>query len=516
MRQTIDIATGSDTRAAGIQNVLSDMCKGAAALALAQVLDRHAGARVLRIERLELDLGRISGPDWQDLFLARLRAAAEDGLARVSRWPEAEEDAAREAPRGRAIGRSEVTPAATRLEALRHYLMHGWLPWWSDLAAAPGWVAKLVADLPLGAQGELAIRAAAHPQTLERLVLALSDEQMARLLARGLPTAPRRAAAGLAAALVPRGAPGRLRHELRWRFWQSVLDLHVARPRMVAPHRGDSSERWASLFADAQALGTAAPRLRAVLRAMPEGYRQDFLVALRARRVGARAPSEGQPTGSGGESEAAATGDAGPASQVSSEMLARAPGADKALRRDPQSRTVTARSRAETDQTRIPVADAGLVLVHPFLAELFSRSGYLDDGSFAVAEARHRAVRLLGHVAFGTVTAEEAHLVLAKVLVGLAPEAVLLPDLPDDEACAAADRMLAAVLGHWRALHSASPDWLRSEFLLRPGLLSHTDGGPVLVVETRAQDVLIGRLPWGFGLIALPWMERPLSVRWID
>jgi len=93
---------------------------------------------------------------------------------------------------------------------------------------------------------------------------------------------------------------------------------------------------------------------------------------------------------------------------------------------------------------------------------------------------------------------------------------VLSPELPAPEHLAAADTMLEAMLDHWSALQSSSADWLRAQFLRREGLLSQSDTGLLLQVENRAQDVLLGRLPWGISVVVLPWLATPLSVKWID
>ena len=76
--------------------------------------------------------------------------------------------------------------------------------------------------------------------------------------------------------------------------------------------------------------------------------------------------------------------------------------------------------------------------------------------------------------------------------------------------------MLAALLRHWSALHSSSPQWLREQFFLRPAKLETVDGGVRLTVERRAQDVLLARLPWGIGVVALPWLAHRIFVHWVD
>jgi len=72
------------------------------------------------------------------------------------------------------------------------------------------------------------------------------------------------------------------------------------------------------------------------------------------------------------------------------------------------------------------------------------------------------------------------------------------------------------VLQHWTALRSSSPEWLRAQFFLREGKLERADSGWLLTIERHAQDVLLARLPWGFGVVGLPWLTDRIFVHWLD
>jgi hypothetical protein len=162
------------------------------------------------------------------------------------------------------------------------------------------------------------------------------------------------------------------------------------------------------------------------------------------------------------------------------------------------------------------VEGAGIVLLHPFLAELLAGRGLLTasgDG-FQDQAARQRAVTLLARLAFGTTDIPEHRLLLAKLLCGLPWAEPVPPVALTPEDIAACDALLAAVLGHWRALKSRSAEFLRTQFFLRDGKLEPVDRGWRLSVERRIQDVLIERLPWGLGIIRLPWMQPFLFVHW--
>jgi hypothetical protein len=179
--------------------------------------------------------------------------------------------------------------------------------------------------------------------------------------------------------------------------------------------------------------------------------------------------------------------------------------------------------RTATDAFSRPVEDesiylpgAGAILLHPFLERLFHNRGVLSARSFRDADARTRAVHLLGLLTFGRSDAPEHDLVLSKVLCGAPIEDPLEPVRLDDDDAAACDAVLRAVLEHWTALRSSSAEWLRHQFLLREGKLEPVDSGYLLTIERRAQDVLLARLPWGFGVVGLPWVAERIFVRWIE
>jgi hypothetical protein len=67
---------------------------------------------------------------------------------------------------------------------------------------------------------------------------------------------------------------------------------------------------------------------------------------------------------------------------------------------------------------------------------------------------------------------------------------------------------------HWGTLGRTSVAGFRASFLRRRGLLWEGEGGWRLRVEPRGFDVLLGRLPWGFNVVRLPWMSRPIFTDW--
>ena len=158
------------------------------------------------------------------------------------------------------------------------------------------------------------------------------------------------------------------------------------------------------------------------------------------------------------------------------------------------------------------IACAGIVLLHPFLPELFERLGIAAGDKLLQPD---RAFGVLHFLATGERRAPEHALVLAKLLCGFPLEAPAgaVSDLMETDA-AEAGNLLNAVIGHWDALGGASPDALRGTFLTRPGKLSRRGEDDVLQVEPQSFDLLLDRLTWGIGAVRLPWMKRMLWVEW--
>lgn len=161
----------------------------------------------------------------------------------------------------------------------------------------------------------------------------------------------------------------------------------------------------------------------------------------------------------------------------------------------------------------IYVDNAGLVLLHPFLPKLFEALQIAQGDKLLQHE---RAVCLLHHLATGSVKAPEYLVMLPKILCNidlLTPvESDLALTSDEQEECLA---LLEAVIRHWGALGSCSPDALRGTFLLRPGKLTlRQDGEWLLQVEPSGCDILLDELPWSVSMIRLPWMGSMLWVEW--
>lgn len=172
------------------------------------------------------------------------------------------------------------------------------------------------------------------------------------------------------------------------------------------------------------------------------------------------------------------------------------------------------------DGERIYVANAGLVLLHPFLPQLFRLLGLLSTDGDGAARIRGTddatcAVHLLEYLATGNYDTPEPALALNKLLCGLELDTPVARGwVPQAEQLEQCHQLLAAVKGNWSSIGNTSVAGLRETFLQRDGRLERRDGKWTLTVSRKTVDVLVDQIPWGFAVIFHPWMPRELAVTW--
>lgn len=173
------------------------------------------------------------------------------------------------------------------------------------------------------------------------------------------------------------------------------------------------------------------------------------------------------------------------------------------------------RKRVE-DEEGIFLESAGLILLHPFFDSLFKDFELLTEGQFKDVESQTKAVHLLHYLATKKELAAEYELVMEKFLCGWDPEVPIAREVKlSQEMKDECETLLKAAIIHWSALKNTSPDGLREGFLQREGKLILNDFQDRLIVENKAQDVLLSYLPWGYSIFKLPWMKNALYVDWV-
>lgn len=161
---------------------------------------------------------------------------------------------------------------------------------------------------------------------------------------------------------------------------------------------------------------------------------------------------------------------------------------------------------------RVLIGSAGLVILAPFLPAFFKSLGWLEE---AYLTQPARSVSALHYVLSGNDAADEIGLVFEKILCGLPVRQSLdLPCLLSEAEKEEATALLQSVIQHWSMLKSTSPDGLRHNFLQREGRLLFKAGQWELTVQKQTHDILLDYLPWTIGMIKLPWMKTLLITKW--
>lgn len=170
------------------------------------------------------------------------------------------------------------------------------------------------------------------------------------------------------------------------------------------------------------------------------------------------------------------------------------------------------------DLKHIPISNAGLVILFPFLPMLFMRLNMLsqDRRDFNSNESKVRAIFILQHLmASEDREYDEKDLFLNRLLINY-PFNEPLPkrmELNQDE-LNTIDSLLEAAKTNWEKMRNTSMRGFQEAFLRRAGFIEKTEREWVLTVEERAFDILLDSIPWSYKLVRLPWMENILKINW--
>lgn len=371
------------------------------------------------------------------------------------------------APRGGARRRNMFQ---ARTEAFLHFLEHGTLPWWFELPTGTELERALFdawrdQDLPADAVTtalEDAPPLLMRPEARRRLVLQFSERFLAFLLSYLAPDLALRVNAVLVE-LEKVALPAQLIEAMRDKVWEQALTS--------AGHRAASTEQ--------DLVSRAFMELPEALRQAPE-----LRAALTRHWPGAVPPADKVPAV-----------ESVPRKEREPEVTGGAP------------------DQGEGVQEGLYLENGGLVLLHPYLPQLFEGAGISKENRIVDPG---RGVALLHYLASGELDPPEYRLALAKVLCGLPLQNTLARDveLSEDER-EECDTLLHVMLQHWGALRNSSADGLRGSFLMRPAKLTLRDHDEwLLQVERNSYDILLDQLPWSISMVKLPWMRKLMWVEW--
>ncbi|MFY9152172.1 MAG: contractile injection system tape measure protein [Prolixibacteraceae bacterium] len=161
------------------------------------------------------------------------------------------------------------------------------------------------------------------------------------------------------------------------------------------------------------------------------------------------------------------------------------------------------------------IENAGLILVHPFLWDLFSRTKCTDEVNALPPDKKDLAVHILHYLATGHEQEMEYMLTFEKFLCGIPLDSPVSREiLLSDQAKIECNDLLLSIIRFWPELKNTSPDGLRQMFLQRNGKLDLQKPPYKLYIERKAQDVLLEHLQWNISIVKLPWFQELLFTEW--
>jgi hypothetical protein len=168
------------------------------------------------------------------------------------------------------------------------------------------------------------------------------------------------------------------------------------------------------------------------------------------------------------------------------------------------------------DGIEINIANAGLVLVWPFLTRYFEQLSLLKGGEFRNSESRNRAIYLLQYLVFNQTDYPEFEMVLNKFMVGMPLKEHLSPLISfTKEEKDLSRSLINGLINNWGKVKNSSIEAIQETFLQRKGLMIIHKEKVTLKINKTGVDILLESISWNISLIKLPWMQKPIYVEWI-
>ncbi len=167
------------------------------------------------------------------------------------------------------------------------------------------------------------------------------------------------------------------------------------------------------------------------------------------------------------------------------------------------------------DTKEIWVQNAGLIVVHPFIGQFFINTGIADKSGKFIPDDLDLAVQSLHYLATGDENFFEGRLVMEKFLCGVPLKMpVSIESQLTEKIKSEATDLLNEVVKNWPALKKTSADGLRQMFIWRDGKLVQNENNYKIIVERKAQDILLEKLNWNISMVKLPWIRKIIFVEW--
>ncbi len=159
------------------------------------------------------------------------------------------------------------------------------------------------------------------------------------------------------------------------------------------------------------------------------------------------------------------------------------------------------------------VDNAGLILIHPFIQQLFKNCDLLKEGN--QIKNIEKAVHLLHYVATKQEQQPESEMLFEKFICGVSFQTPINRFVElSGELKKNADQMLQAAIAYWPKMKNSSIDLIRNEFLTRAGKLELKTKNPKLTIERKSYDILLNKLNWNLSMARFPWLDKLLFINW--
>jgi len=393
---------------------------------------------------------------------------------------------------------------------------------WSEIFA------RLPDSLPRSQTRRWAIRAASGPRLAE-LVRILDDRTLNVLVGWrwevvtgwGANTWP----------ALERAVPSGERDRLRLRFWSlalaappraSVASLHPSSLGRIETRKAPTGQTKPNdvNFADRTQMELQNSRsIRAVPGVRDEALASHAVVVREAQQAPGAVVTESWSPGREGEtprSSSPRARAARPSVQARGRLPANRARDEVSLNAGREPELTPESDRDLSGLLPIRTRTAGSVLLHPFVASLFTRWGLWDGVQWRSREHQLQAPGVLHWLCTDFEEFAEPDLCLEKVLCGVPLQVPIAEScVPTAEQRELGVGLLSAVTAHWKALRNTSVAGLRGSFLCRPGLIKRADEHWQVLVERRAWDLLLSELPWNLSVFSLPWLKAPTHVKWV-
>ncbi|OOG70725.1 contractile injection system tape measure protein [Algoriphagus sp. A40] len=508
-RQILDLRYYDEGRAKAAMNLWNDRFQQVWVPVMLEVLDElDTDGKWIRLDRVEIDLGKIRENLSPDLFRQKLKEALKTQLLKQIR--------------GNQISRptqekSEfLFPQDERksLEILDYLLRNGRKPWWASHSKKEG-IRSLIQKLLEEKSRELLAWLQSEsitPVMLFRLEQHLKWDEILKLISFAFPEKLKESLALSESLLSSLSPETYLKIELDQKLEGHILEAFLfSESKLSHP-----ISKWFKVHLNKSTTSKIAPEAYSALLAelIPASFR-----TISAKQVLENVWAKWTQTPSFKKASPNSE------TQAKSQQLAKVKFLDLVNANSVESKSSTSDSIKKATQTlpsekltldeTILISNSGLVLTAPFLPFFFKGLGLVEKKQFVSPESQNRAVLLLQALVNDSFEYEESDLLLNKILCGMEPsEPIAVSFSPTETEKEEIKNLLDSMVSHWTALKSTSGLSMAKGFFPREGSLRRADKGYQLHIPRISIDILLNRLPWTISIIKLPWMNETLFTEW--